>query len=152
MIILLSKKGYTILFILVFAFTAAVFYFGFKYEKKYFTLIVDPNLKVKYDGKNWIIITDNLAKLEPDVEVYDYNGYLGKYGVSYLKNNNRWIVYDKDMKEVDNEGDIVAFKSKLNTKYYEVAREEISLSDRETIDKILKNNKIDITSENAYLP
>ena len=150
MIILLSKKGYTILFILVFAFTAAVFYFGFKYEKKYFTLIVDPNLKVKYDGKNWIIITDNLAKLEPDVEVYDYNGYLGKYGVSYLKNNNRWIVYDKDMKEVDNEGDIVAFKSKLNTKYYEVAREEISLSDRETIDKILKNNKIDITSENAY--
>ena len=61
MIILLSKKGYTILFILVFAFTAAVFYFGFKYEKKYFTLIVDPNLKVKYDGKNWIIITDNIT-------------------------------------------------------------------------------------------
>lgn len=147
---MLSKKSYIMLFISVILFTCVVFYFGFKYEKKYFTLIVDPDLKIKYDGKNWNVVKENLAKLEKDCEVYDSNGYLGVYNLSYLKRYNRWLVYNDDMTEVEKEGDIVAFKSKFNTKYFGIQKREINVNDKKILDKILKNNKIDITLENAH--
>lgn len=144
-----SKKLYIGIGSLVIIFMLLSLYFAFKYEEKYFTVISDPDFKVIYKDNKWTRITGKLNKLETDYDVYDENGYLGNYNLSYLAKANRWYVYNDKMSEVDKIGQIIGIKSNMEYNMIKFTKQEFIDSDIQYIKNILSRNKMDIDTSLA---
>ncbi|MEG0021397.1 MAG: hypothetical protein RR745_00880 [Bacilli bacterium] len=146
---MVSKKLYITIFIILFIFTVSMLYYGIIYQTRTFILAIDPQFKLKYDGEKWSHINDNKSVIDSGYEVYDENGYLGKYKIANIENEKRWAVYDDSRKEVDKIGKIVAYKTNIKTDYIEYKQEEITEKDLYYIDKNLKSNTIELDSKKA---
>ena len=147
---MVSKKIYILIFSILAIFTGVVLFLAAGYEQKHFTIIIDPSHKIVHKNKLWNREVTDLAAAEEGFEIYDENGYLGKYIVSHLKSKNRWFIYNDDMSEVVKTGEIFGFKSNMEYEYLNLDVSSLTSIDEQYIKNALIKNNLNIDIENSY--
>lgn len=146
-----GKKVYIILFVLLIIFFIIMFsLFGVEEvtQQSYSSTIIlgDNNTVWRYDNKNWTYLSSpsSLQDLSwSKYNVFDNNKYIGKYLL--WNDDDRWYAFDDDKNAIQIDGSLLGISSNYDLKVGMF--QETKISDKSSINYVLKDNDLSLSSE-----